>query len=209
MAGDLTPGQVRRWDASAIQQVFQVVKNRDGTYKDFGDTLGSVQQQLSDWDGEAGDAFHQEMGHHRAHIDSQGRVSSGIAAAVEQAETDVNACKAELAAITEAAAKYRWEIPDGVWMVDYVHNPNDPDGALHPLEQRLAALKVKATSADHELAQAMHYACGHVQLDSHGHEAAPEPPAAPAPAPAAGDYHPLTAEQLQQIVPSLTPMPRS
>jgi len=49
----------------------------------------------------------------------------------------------------------------------------------------------------------MHYACGHVQLDSHGHE--PDPPAAPAPAPAAGDYHPLAAEQLQQIVPSLTP----
>ncbi len=70
---------MRRWDASAIDQVFRVVKNRDGTYKDFGDTLGSVQQQLSDWGGggEAGDAFHQEMNHKRQGIDAQGRISPG------------------------------------------------------------------------------------------------------------------------------------
>jgi len=165
VSGDLTPGQVRQWDASAIQQVFQVVKNRDGTYKDFGDTLGSVQHQLSDWGGEAGDAFHQEMRKHRSLIDSQGRIAPGIAAAVEQAETDVNACKSELSAISDVAAKYNWQIPDQTWMVDYVHNPNDPDSVLHPLEERLAALKVKATNADHELAQAMRAAVGDVQLD--------------------------------------------
>ena len=175
MSSEPTPGDVRRWDASAIEQVFHVVKNRDGTYQNFGDTLDSVQQQLSDWGGEAGDAFHQELNHKRQHIDSQGRIAPGIVAAVDQAETDVNACRAELAAISEAAAKYDWQIPDGTWMVDYVHNPNDPDRVLHPLEQRLAALRVKAATADHELAQAMRAAVGDVELDSQGHEMPPTP----------------------------------
>lgn len=194
---------MRRWDASAIDQVFRVVKNRDGTYKDFGDTLGSVQQQLSDWGGEAGDAFHQEMNHKRQGIDAQGRISPGIVAAVEQAEADANACRSELADIDQEAAKHRWYVPDKAWMVDYVANPNDPDGVLPNLEQRLDALHAKATAADHELATAMRAAVGDVQLDSHGHEVPPTP--LPATPPGSGDYHPMTAQQLQQIVPELTP----
>jgi cell wall-associated NlpC family hydrolase/uncharacterized protein YukE len=174
---DLSPGEVRRWDASAIDQVFRVVKNRDGTYKDFGDTLGSVQQQLSDWGGEAGDAFHQEMNHKRQGIDAQGRISPGIVAAVEQAEADANACRAEMSDIDQEAARHRWYVPDKAWMVDYESNPNDPDGDLPKLEQRLDALHTKANAADHELATAMRAAVGDVQLDSHGHDPAAAPPA--------------------------------
>lgn len=187
------PSEIRRWDTSAIQQVFQVVKNRDGTYKEFGDTLASVQQKLSDWGGEAGDAFHQELHRQRQNIDQQGSLAPKLAAAIEKAVNDANACRAELQAIDDEAAQHHWLISDG-WIVDYSPNPNDEDGALGKLEQRLAALKVKAEAADHELAAAMRAAVGDVPLDGGQPQI-----------PANDGYRPVTAEQLTQIVPGLDP----
>lgn len=192
MVADLTPSEIRRWDASAIQQVFQVVKNRDGTYKEFGDTLSSVQQKLSDWGGEAGDAFHQELHHQRQNIDQQGRLAPLLAASINRAVDDANACRSELQAIDEEAAKHHWLISDG-WIVDYSPNPNDEDGALAKLEQRLDALKMKAESADHELAAAMRAAVGDGPLDG-------EQPQTSGP----DGYKPVTADQLTQIVPGLS-----
>jgi len=196
VAGDLTPSEVRRWDASAIQQVFQLARKLDGTYKDFGDAHATAQTHLSEWGGEAGDAFHQEMGHRRAHIDMQGRLEPRLAAAVEKAETDANAGRAEMKAIDDEAAKHHWSIADS-WIVDYSSNPNDEDSALEKLEQRLAALKIKALDADHELAVAMRAAVGDAQLDYNGREMPQAPPSQPSnetvPGPRPGDppydYH--------------------
>ncbi|MDT7756301.1 MAG: hypothetical protein QOH27_2199, partial [Mycobacterium sp.] len=81
---ELTCSEVRRWDASAIAQVFQVVKNRDGTVKEFGDTIGSAQQELNDWGGEAGDSFHQEAQHKRQYLDND-QLAPQLQAAVERA----------------------------------------------------------------------------------------------------------------------------
>lgn len=142
-----------------------MVKNRDGTFGKFGENLGAVQQQLSDWGGDAGDAFHQEMHHQRRNLDDKGNLAPQLASAISRAETDASACRAELQSIDDAAAKYGWNVSDG-WIIDYSGNPNDDDHALKPLEDRLAALKVKATNADDELANAMRTAVGDAPLDT-------------------------------------------
>lgn len=171
MGGDLVPSEIRRWDSSAIHQVFQVVKNRDGTYQEFGESLGSTQQRLSDWGGEAGDAFHQEMSHARQNIDAQGQLAPRLAASVEQAENDANACRSELNSIDQEAAAHHWSISDG-WIVDYSPNPNDENGDLDKLQHRLDALRVKANDADHELATAMRAAVGDAPLNPQAPSAA-------------------------------------
>ncbi len=59
---ELTPDDVRRWDAGAVLKVFQVASARAATLQNFGDDFGQVGQQLADWDGEAGTAFHASLG---------------------------------------------------------------------------------------------------------------------------------------------------
>jgi hypothetical protein len=53
----LSPDDVKRWDADAIHGVFQVATNRATTLQTLGDNLQQVHGTLSDWHGEAGDAF--------------------------------------------------------------------------------------------------------------------------------------------------------
>ena len=172
----LTCSDVRGWDPEAIEQVFQVVKNRDGTVKEFGDTVGSVQQELDDWGGEAGDAFHQEAHHKRQYL-SNDQLAPQLQAAVERAEADAKACRAEMDAIDQVAAQHHWGVYDN-WFLDYSPNPNDVD-LINQTEQRLADLKIKADAADHELATAMRAAVGDAQLDPNGNEVPGAPPTSP------------------------------
>ena len=169
---ELTCSEVRRWDASAIEQVFQVVKNRDGTVKEFGDTIGSAQQELNDWGGEAGDSFHQEAQHKRQYLEND-QLAPQLQAAVERAETDAKACRDEMDSIDQVAAQHHWNVFDN-WFLDYSPNPNDVD-LINQTEQRLAALQKKADTADHELAVAIRAAAGDAQLDDQGQEGNGQP----------------------------------
>jgi uncharacterized protein YukE len=113
----LTPADVKRWDPDAIHGVFQTASNRAATLQRLGDSLQQVHNNLSDWHGEAGDAFRADLGKTRHDIEADGQETKQVAAAVSRAEADVRAVKAELDGIEQTAEGYGWTItPD--WRID-------------------------------------------------------------------------------------------
>ncbi len=103
----LTPADVKRWDADAIHGVFQTATNRAATLQTLGDNLQQVHSKLSDWQGEAGDAFRADLNKTRRDIEADGHESKQVAAAVARAEADVRAVKAELGGIEQSAEGLR------------------------------------------------------------------------------------------------------
>ena len=113
----LTPADVKRWDADAIHGVFQTATNRAATLQRLGDSLQQVHNTLSDWQGDAGDAFRADLGKTRRDIDADGQESKQVAAAVSRAEADVRSVKSELDGIERAAGGYGWTITSD-WRID-------------------------------------------------------------------------------------------
>ena len=110
----LTPADVKRWDADAIHGVFQTATNRAATLQTLGDDLQQVHSKLSDWQGEAGDAFRADLGKTRRDIEADGHESKQVAAAVSRAEADVRAVKSELDGIEQTAEGYGFTITLGL-----------------------------------------------------------------------------------------------
>lgn len=113
----LTPSDVKRWDADAIHQVFQTASSRAQTLQRLGDSLQQVHNGLSDWQGEAGDAFRADLGHTRRDIEADGQESRQVATAVSAAEADVRACKSELDNIQRMVDANHWAITPN-WRID-------------------------------------------------------------------------------------------
>ncbi|BBX48752.1 hypothetical protein GCM10009641_02020 [Mycobacterium cookii] len=160
----LTPSDVKRWDPDAIHQVFQTASNRAQTLTKLGDNLQQVHNGLSDWQGEAGDAFRADLGHTRRDIEADGQESRQVAAAVSAAEADVRACRSELDNIQQMADANHWAItPD--WRIDPGNTLKGPNGGMLAIELQTAqsaldALKLHAHTTDHELATAVRSAVG-------------------------------------------------
>jgi cell wall-associated NlpC family hydrolase/uncharacterized protein YukE len=191
---ELSPDDVRRWDPSAVLKVFQVAGGRAVTLQKFGEDLGQVGQQLADWEGEAGSAFHSNLGRVRTDIEADGRESRQVASAVCNAWEDVQITKAMLSEVDQTAAGLGFVItPD--WKVD-IGNAGLLMGSMEAglerqiLQGQLDTVKAKAHTTDHELATAMRAAVGDAQLDYNGREI----PQAPAPQPGEGKTTP--ADQL-------------
>jgi hypothetical protein len=176
----LTPADVKHWDPDAIHGVFQTASKRADTLQRLGDSLQQVHSNLSDWHGEAGDAFRVDLGKTRGDIEADGQESKQVAAAVSRAEADVRACKAELDAIERAADGYSWTITPG-WRIDVGNTGIGLDRLACAAEQQalqddLNACKAHAHSADHELATAVRGAVGEVPLNATGHQPGGAPP---------------------------------
>jgi putative chitinase len=199
---ELTPDDVRRWDAGAVLKVFQVASARAATLQNFGDDLGQVGQQLADWDGEAGTAFQASLGRARTDILSDGRESANVAAAVCDGWEDVQITKGMMSEVDQTAQGLGFVItPD--WKVDMgtaglLMGSTEAGLEQQILQGQLDTVKVKAHTTDHELATAMRAAVGDAKLDQNGREIPQAPPAA-------DGYQPVTADQLTQIVPGLSP----
>jgi uncharacterized protein YukE len=179
----LTPADVKRWDANAIHGVFQTASNRASTLQRLGDSLQQVHNNLSDWHGEAGDAFRADLGKTRRDIEADGQESKQVAAAVSSAEADVRACKAELDSIEQAADGYGWTITLD-WRIDIGNNGIGLDrltlaAEQQMLQEQLNACKVHAYNADHELANAVRGAVGEVPPVAGGQQPGAAPPKAP------------------------------
>jgi uncharacterized protein YukE len=160
----LTPSDVKHWDADAIHQVFHTASNRAQTLQRLGDNLQQVRNLLSDWHGEAGEAFHADLGQTRRDVEADGQESRQVAAAVSAAEADVRACKAELDSIQHTVDANHWAITSD-WRIDVGNTLKGPNsGALAvelPLLQgQLDVVKAHAHSTDHELATAIRAAVG-------------------------------------------------
>ena len=198
---DLTPDDVRRWDAGAVLKVFQVANARGGTLQRFGDDLGQVGLSLSDWDGEAGAAFQNSLGRARIDIETDGRESRQVASAVCNAWEDVQITKGMMSEVDGTAQGLGFRItPD--WKVDIgnaglLMGTTEAQLEQQILRSELDTVKAKAHTTDHELAAAIRGAVGDAKLDDNGRELPQAPP------PADG-YKPVTADQLMQIVPSLS-----
>jgi uncharacterized protein YukE len=160
----LTPSDVKHWDADAIHQVFRTSSNRAQTLQRLGDNLQQVRNLLSDWHGEAGEAFHADLGRTRRDIEADGQESRQLAAAVSAAEADVRACKSELDSIQHAVDANHWAITSD-WRIDVGNNLSGPNSGALAVEQQLLqgqldAVKAHAHNADHELAMAIRSAVG-------------------------------------------------
>jgi uncharacterized protein YukE len=185
--GPLTPYDVKRWDLGAIQQVFETANGRANTLQRLGENLQQVHSVLSDWQGEAGDAFRTDLGKARRDIEADGQESRQVAAAVSRAEADVRACTRELDEIERAADANGWTItPD--WRIDVGNtgigrNPKEFAAQQQLLQDQLNAVKVHAHNADQELATAIRGAVGEVPLGAGGPPpgGGPQPQGAPKP----------------------------
>ena len=183
----LTPADVKRWDADAIHGVFQTATNRAATLQRLGDSLQQVHNTLSDWQGEAGDAFRADLGKTRRDIDADGQESRQVAVAVSRAEADVRSVKSELDGIERAAEAYGWTITSD-WRIDPGNTMIGLDRLTSAAEQQLLqgqldTCKLHAHNADQELATAVRGSVGDIPLDATGHQpgAAPSAPGAPKP----------------------------
>ena len=183
----LTPADVKHWDADAIHGVFQTATNRAATLQRLGDSLQQVHNTLSDWQGEAGDAFRADLGKTRRDIEADGQESKQVAAAVSRAEADVRSVKSELDGIEQAAEGYGWTItPD--WRIDPGNTMIGLDRLTLAAEQQLLqeqldTCKLHAHNADQELATAVRGSVGDIPLDATGHQPGAAPPAPGAPKP--------------------------
>ncbi|WP_230587792.1 WXG100 family type VII secretion target [Mycobacterium avium] len=170
--GQLTPYDVKRWDLGAIQKVFETASGRANTLQRLGEDLQQVHNVLSDWQGEAGEAFRADLGKARRDIEADGQESRQVAAAVSRAESDVRACKRELDDIERSADANGWTItPD--WRIDVGdtwigRDPIEFAAQQQLLQDQLITLKVHAHSADAELATAIRSAVGEVPLNAAG-----------------------------------------
>ena len=195
----LTPADVKRWDPDAIHGVFETASKRADTLQRLGDGLQQVHKNLSDWHGEAGDAFRADLGKARRDIEADGQESKQVAAAVARAEADVRACKAELDHIERAADANGWTITPN-WRIDVGEtaigrDPIEFAAEQQMLQDQLNACKVHAHSADHELATAVRGAVGEVPLDASGHQPGDVAPQGP-PNPPGGGRPPSLQDML-------------
>jgi uncharacterized protein YukE len=159
----LTPADVKRWDADAIHGVFQTAMNRAATLQTLGDNLQQVHSKLSDWQGEAGDAFRADLGKTRRDIEADGLESKQVAGAVARAEADVRAVKAQLGGIEQSGEGDGFTItPD--WRIDSGGMTLDSakSASKQQLQGLLDACRLHAHSADQELATAVRSAVGDI-----------------------------------------------
>jgi uncharacterized protein YukE len=180
----LTPDDVRRWDAEAVLKVFQVATDRADTLYRFGEDLGQTGQLLAEWEGEAGSAFHSNLGRLRSDIDKDGHESTQVAAAVSTASADVQICKSMLSQVDETAETLGFTITED-WKVNVgdtaalLMGPQEAELEREILQADLDAVKIKAHTTDHELATAMRAAVSNPQLSTDGGAGADSPPRKP------------------------------
>jgi uncharacterized protein YukE len=171
---ELTPTDVRRWDSAAVRNVFQVANARADTLHHLGENLDQVDALLRTWEGEAGDAFRADVGKARFDIESDGRESQRVAAAVSTASHDVDACKTMMSEIDETAEANGWTVTDG-WKVDIgdtwlLMGAEVAELQQQILQSQLDTLKIRAHATDHELATALQAAVGEAQVDERGRD---------------------------------------
>jgi uncharacterized protein YukE len=177
----LTPDDVRRWDAEAVLKVFQVASNRASTLYRFGEDLGQTGQLLAEWEGEAGTAFHSNLGRLRSDVDKDGHESTQVAAAVSTASADVQTCKSMLSQVDETAETLGFTVTED-WKVNVgdtaalLMGPQEAELQRQILQADLDAVKIKAHTTDHELATAMRAAVSDPQLSTDGGAGAYSPP---------------------------------
>jgi uncharacterized protein YukE len=178
---ELTPDDVRRWDAAAVLKVFQVATNRASTLYRFGEDLGQTGQLLAEWQGEAGSAFHASLGALRTDVDKDGHESTQLAAAVSTALADVQTCKAMMSQVDETAETLGFTITED-WKVNagdtaaLLMGPQEAELQRQMLQSELDTVTIKAHSTDHELATAMRAAVGGAPLGTDGGAGADSPP---------------------------------
>jgi hypothetical protein len=178
---DLTPDDVRRWDAEAVLKVFQVATSRGQTLQQFGEGLGQTGQLLADWHGEAGSAFHTSLGKLRTDIETDGQESRQVAGAVGTAVADIQTCNTLMSQVDENAESQGFTVTE-----DWKVNTNDtavllmgPEAAeleRQLLQSDLDTVKAKAHSTDAELASAMRAAVGDSLLSADGGAGGYSPP---------------------------------
>jgi uncharacterized protein YukE len=177
----LTTDDVRGWDVAAIHSAFDVATDRGKTMHRLGENLREVEDNLSDWHGAGGEAFRQELGKVRADLDEHGQESARVAAAISRAEKDIGAVKTSLRDIDDTARANGWKVTSD-WKVDIGNTGQGRSkdaqfiNAWQTLQQDLHQVKVRAETADQELATALRAAVGDVKLDTDGFPIPQEPP---------------------------------
>lgn len=178
---DLTPDDVRRWDATAVLKVFQVATNRATTLHQFGEDLGQTGQLLAEWQGEAGSAFQSSLGRLRTDIDKDGHESTQVGAAVSTASADVQVCKSMMSEVDGTAESLGFTITED-WKVNVTDSaallmgPEEAELQRQVLQADLDAVKIKAHTTDHELATAIRTAVSDPQLGADGGAGSYSPP---------------------------------
>lgn len=166
---ELTTDDVRAWDLSVIHQLFQAANGLHAEHQKFGESLDNARSR-TDWHGEGGDAFREELGKPRKDLDADGHESKAVAAAVQNAESGVKYCKDRLSGIDDWAHQNGWTVTSD-WRVDDT-NANELGRTHDPqlVQNDLDMLKARAHATDHELGVAVRAAVGDAQVDAQGHE---------------------------------------
>lgn len=181
--GALTTDDVRHWDLSVVEQMFETASLIHGAHHNLGEALENGQQRIQGWEGESGDACRAELGKVRVDVNDSGREAERTYQAVRFAAMDISGAKLALDEVDSEAESFGWSITQN-WTLDTSATGGiGLDSATYAAEvTRLQAAATQAKSyaerADHELAVAVRAAVGDARLTPDGREVQ-GPPQAP------------------------------
>jgi cell wall-associated NlpC family hydrolase len=171
--GELTTDDVRHWDPSVVEQMFETASLIHGAHHNLGEDLKNGHERIQGWEGESGDACRQELDKVRVDVSDSGREAERTYRAVRFAAMDISGAKLALDEVDTEAKSYGWSITQN-WTLDT--SANSANVKTHAdevtrLQNAVAQAKSYAERADHELALAVRAAVGDAQLNPDGREA--------------------------------------
>lgn len=138
----LALGDVKRWNAGTLDQVFQTVQQRQQILVSSGDDFRGV-VPIDGWEGTAADAMADAHNSLFSALDYLAAGTSIVNKTVAQAADAIPAVQGDIQDAEELAAKYGYQIEDDGSITDTLTNPgpNDPS----PDERALAKQQVSDT----------------------------------------------------------------
>jgi len=175
LGGELTPDDIRHWDPSIINQLFNASTRITVAHQTLGDSLGMAVARTQ-WDGGSGDAFRAAMGATRADIDADADESTRVGLAIHGAQDGVTWCRASIRAIDDGAAVFGWTVGED-WQINTGGADLDDfeEDWRQSLQTDLDDLKFRANATDTELATGVRAAMGGAPLDAPGDHQSPVP----------------------------------
>ncbi len=174
----LTVGDIERWDAGSVREVFHAASGRAQVAAEAAHGLASL-PAFTNWGGVAANAAREAIGKTRRDLDAHGREARIVANAARDAAHEIDRIKSDLARLKADAESIGMEIDAVAGKVLPGRSVRDPMEALLKKEQlqpRLDKIVAEANLVDIALANAIQMADGSVPIPSGPRGLAPHDP---------------------------------
>ncbi|MGB0970766.1 MAG: C40 family peptidase [Mycobacterium sp.] len=180
-----TSDELEEWNLRSFENLMGATKNANASLKKLGDTLNHSKVDLSDWGGEAADAWRALHGRVRVDIDSQGRQADAVFNKLAQIYPEFRGVKTDYEQLKADLARNRFSIAPPGTVVGEIPSSGGSAAlqyitAMQAGQSKLDTILARATTVSAEMADAMYAACG-TAAPQHTPATAPKPADAPKP----------------------------